>query len=195
MANLAHYLELVPAPPDVGVNTGLNPCDTKELVAKFGYPRPKHLLNDQKCLAVTNKFWKDQMETRVIAPFDYKVTGHHLFLDVLELAMADLRVADPDLYDLVNHAGCLCCRFVRGSNSSVSNHALGLAIDFTIGGQLDTLGDEKVMRGMLILYSILKKYKLWWGVEYKREDGMHFEASKQLVDEWIKSGKFTKRAA
>lgn len=72
----------------------------------------------------------------------------------------------------------------------LSNHGLGLAVDFTIEGRLDTRGDGKVLRGMLELYAILKRFGWYWGAEFPVEDSMHFEVSAEKVAEWEKAGEF-----
>ena len=83
----------------------------------------------------------------------------------------------------------LCCRRVRGTQKSLSNHGLGLALDITIGGKLDARGDGMVQKGLLDLYSILKLHGLFWGAGFGTEDSMHFEVSAQTVRKWIAEGK------
>jgi hypothetical protein len=177
------YTELVPVPPDAAINTGLNPCPTRDLVKRFGSPRVK--LTDD-CMPVTSSYWKKKMVTKNVGPF--RATGHILFLNVLTQVFSEVKNSDPVLYRLLGSAGCLCCRRVRGSTNTLSNHGLGLAIDVLIDGKLDTRGDDKVFRGLLELYKTTKKYDLWWGAEFTTEDAMHFEASAQLVRQWDSAG-------
>ncbi len=178
------YTTKVKKPANEAVNTGLHSCPTGRLIHLYGPPR--HTLTD-KCQPVVNPTWKKYMVTMDVGPF--KATGCKLFLDVLKVAFAELKQVDPVLYDLLGSAGCLCCRRVRGSKSTLSNHGLGLAIDITIDDVLDNRGDNEVLNGLFVLYSILKKYKIWWGTEFSTEDAMHFEASAELVNDWIRQGK------
>ena len=66
----------------------------------------------------------------------------------------------------------------------------GTAIDFTLDGQLDAPGDDQVQRGLLDLYSILKRFGWFWGAEFGREDAMHFEVGSRIVRDWINRGVF-----
>lgn len=122
------------------------------------------------------------METRVIGPF--RATGHRLFLSVLEDLHREIERVNPALYAALGTAGVLCVRHVRGVPGVLSNHGLGLAIDYTLNGVLDVRGDGKVQRGLLDLYAIAKRFKLFWGAEFRVEDAMHFEASRELVRDW-----------
>jgi len=40
---------------------------------------------------------------------------------------------------------------------------------------------------MLDLYAVAKKHKLFWGATFGTEDAMHFEASEELIREWVKA--------
>ena len=84
----------------------------------------------------------------------------------------------------------LCCRRVRGTKRTLSNHGLGLAVDFTINGKLDVRGDDLVQRGLLELYGILKGFGWYWGAEFGTEDAMHFEVSAEVVMKWVLDGIF-----
>lgn len=172
------------------INTGMSPCPTSYLVQKHGMPR-KTLGTD--CQPVTNQFWRSRMVTKDVGPF--KLTGLDIFLDVLTLALQEVNKEYPGLYILLRSSGCLCCRKVRGSVNTLSNHGLGTAVDFEIfnpvsmKNELDSRGDGYCQKGMLMVYSVLKKYGIYWGAEFPTEDSMHFEASKELVLKWVKEGK------
>lgn len=181
---ISWYIKKVPKPLNDAVNTGLHSCPTGRLIHLFGTPRIS--LSDN-CLPITNPFWQKFIVTMDVGPF--RATGNRLFLEVLKLAFADLKQLDPVLYGILGSAGCLCCRRVRGTTSTLSNHGLGLAIDITINHILDDRGDNEVLQGLLVLYSVLKKYRIWWGTEFTTEDAMHFEVSAELIDEWIADGK------
>lgn len=177
--------DLVPMPPPDAVNGGKTPCPTSFLERKYGRPRSSF---DQTCRTPTVAFWKARMVTEDVGPF--KVTGHRLAVRQLRLALSELYWHDREVYDALGHVGMLCCRYVRGSKRTISNHSFGLAIDFTLNGILDPRGDDKVQSGLFRLYGILKKYGFYWGVEFGTEDAMHFEICGEMVMQWIREGVF-----
>lgn len=177
--------DLVPMPSPASVNGNKTPCPTSFLLRQYGHPRANY---GTDCRGATAAFWKARMLTADVGPF--RVTGHKLAVAKLKEAMTDLKEQFPDLYDALGTAGMLCCRYVRGSNSVISNHSLGLAIDFTVGGILDKRGDDKVQKGLLDLYSVMKRHGFYWGVEFGTEDGMHFEVCGELVMDWVRLGVF-----
>lgn len=182
---MPHLTDLVPMPHPESVNGFKSPCPTSFLLRKYGHPRANY---GTDCRPPTSEFWKARIITKNVGPF--KVTGHRLAVAQLELAMTELKSEKPVLYKALGTAGMLCCRFVRGSNSVISNHSLGLAIDFTIEGVLDTRGDDKVQIGLLDLYAVMKRHGFYWGVEFGTEDGMHFEICSEMVMDWVRKGIF-----
>lgn len=177
------FTQLRPRPSPQSINTGLRSCPTKLLVHRHGMPGGA--LTDH-CGAITKPYWKGKIVTANVGPFN--LTGHKLFLDVIREALKEVKEVFPELYEALGTAGCLCYRRVRNTENTLSNHGLGFAVDFTIEGKLDQRGDNQVFNGSLMLYSILKKYKIFWGAGFSTEDGMHFEASQELVEDWIKEG-------
>ena len=175
--------DLVPRPDPKTINTHTGSCPTGLLVQRFGPPR--HILTDD-CEPVTSKYWKSKMKTADVGPF--RATGHHLALQLLTEAFKAVEQDNPELFDALGSAGMLCCRRVRGSKSTLSNHGLGMAIDVTINGKLDHRGDGKVMIGTLELYSILKRFGFYWGAGFHTEDGMHFEVGSKKIRDWIDGG-------
>lgn len=173
------FTELVACPRPSEINTGLTPCPTNELVRLHGMPR-KTL--SEVCRIVQSPYWSAQMETRSVGPFP--VTGHRLFLAVLEQLHREIERVNPWLYAALGTAGVLCVRHVRGVPGVLSNHGLGMAIDYTLNGVLDVRGDGRVQRGLLEVYKVAKRFKLFWGAEFRTEDAMHFEASRELVRDW-----------
>lgn len=187
----------VPTPPPDAINTGVRPCPTRRLVATYGPPANPKLLTDRRCLpqALMRDPWKRWMRTREIGPF--RATGHRAFLDYLTQFHTWLKDRHPHLYGLLGAAGCLCPRYVRGAPGVLSNHALGLAIDYTIAGRLDVRGDSRTLQALLELYGEMKRFTayvdlppLYWGAGFRTEDSMHFEASAELVEWWERHGEF-----
>ncbi|WP_210249946.1 peptidoglycan-binding protein [Labrys sp. KNU-23] len=154
------------------------------MIALLGNPRGNY---SQDCQPVTNPALKARMKTVSVGPF--KATGFDLALEALKAVMADIKKEQPNVHAALGTAGMLCCRHVRGSNSSISNHAWGTAIDLTINGVLDPRGDNKVQFGLTLIAPIFNRHLLYWGAGFPTEDGMHFEASLQLLRQWRDSGK------
>ena len=177
-------LELVNIPPRDQINGGKRSCPTGMLVKRYGPPRQR--LTDD-CEKVTAPFWKSRMVTKSVGPF--RASGHRLAVALLTVSLAKVKLRHPELYKDLGSAGMLCCRRVRGS-TALSNHGLGLAIDFNFRGRLDSRGDGKCQRAMLLLYSVMKEDGWYWGAEFPTEDSMHFEVSAEKVQEWIDAGIF-----
>jgi hypothetical protein len=129
--------------------------------------------------------------TANVGPF--KVTGFGPFLDVLTALFKRVKRDEPSLYVALGSAGCLNVRTVRGGHNP-SNHSWGTAVDVTLAGKLDAYDDDKVQQGMLRLYGHIKAHGLetgdwlYWGAEFSREDGMHYESSDELVRKWHSEG-------
>lgn len=142
---------------------------------------------------------KELLETRNVGPF--KVRGIKPFLDLLARVFAMVKAGNPALYAALGTEGVLCVRYVRGS-TNISNHSWGTAIDIKILNsdtgeyELDLpLGNGTVQVGCLELYKYFREEGMttgewcFWGAGFGREDGMHFEASDELIRMWSKQGK------
>ncbi len=103
------------------------------------------------------------------------------------LIIGDLN-AVPDIYAKVGTAGAICARFIRGSNTAVSNHSWGTAIDLTLEGQLDPFADGGTQFGLLILAEYFNDEGWFWGAAYNREDSMHFEVGAETLQTWAAAG-------
>lgn len=110
-------------------------------------------------------------------------------LDSLKRVFEKVKATDPDLYARINTAGGLCVRQIRGTRGRTSTHAFGLAVDLNIDGKLDTLGDGKTQLGLTILADFFRAEGWVWGAGFSREDSMHFEVSRQKLEEWRAEGK------
>lgn len=124
--------------------------------------------------------------TESVGPF--RVTGFKPAVAHLRASLNKVQARKPALFAALGSAGMLAVRHVRGYPKVASNHSFGMAIDFTINGKLDQMGDNMVMRGSLELYSILKEDLWYWLGAARREDGMHWEPSAQLIQKWIAQG-------
>ena len=77
--------------------------------------------------------------------------------------------------------GSFVPRFIRGSTSTLSNHAFGTAFD--INAQFNPLGQEPAEMGakgcVRELVPIANRFGFAWGGHFKkRPDGMHFEVAR-----------------
>ena len=80
--------------------------------------------------------------------------------------------------------GAFCARMVRGSSTSLSNHAFGTAID--LNAEWNGLGHAPASIGtygsVVDLVELARQHGIAWGGYWSRPDGMHFEIA-QLVPE------------
>jgi D-alanyl-D-alanine carboxypeptidase len=165
-------------------NQGITQPRNKTMLEILGNPRESYSTD---CQAVTNPTLKALQETRQVGPI--KVTMLKPALDSLERVMNRLKETDPDIYAKVGTAGALCVRFIRGSNTSISNHSWATAIDLTLEGQLDGFADGGTQFGLLILAEYFNDEGWFWGAAYNREDSMHFEVGEETLRAWKAEGK------
>jgi hypothetical protein len=89
--------------------------------------------------------------------------------------------AAADLEDLLlTWEGSFAPRFVRGSRTTLSNHAWGTAFDVNFDanrlGRLPALRGEK--GSVRELVPIANAHGFYWGGHFTRSDGMHFEVAR-----------------
>lgn len=185
---MSDLTKLVPVPHPSAINTGVSPCPTSALLRRYGYPKPYASIGTNCDNRNLSPSWQQRILTEDVGPF--KATGHRCAVAHLRITLADVKREKPELYAALGSMGMLCVRWVRGHQGVLSNHGLGLAIDFTIDGVLDPYGDGKCQAGLLDLYAIFKRHKWFWGAEFGKEDSMHMEISSELVMEWIRTGAF-----
>lgn len=166
------------------INQGLSSPPNRLMLELLGSPRNSY---DQACRPPTNRPIKNMIRHKDVGPF--KVPGLEPAVDSLTAVMNDIRIEQPDVYAALGHMGMLCCRNVRGSTSSISNHSFGTAIDLTIEGELDPYGDGTVQLGLIRIYPIFNRHGWYWGAAFRKEDGMHFEVSRELMLEWNAQGR------
>lgn len=165
----------------VNINASIKPARQSTMLELWGAPA-EHL--SQQCQAVTNSVLKTQLVYgQNMGPF--RVSGHIKAIHSLKAILDEVKREEPDLYHRLGTAGMLCCRAVRGSDRTWSNHSWGTAIDITIDGQLDTYGDGYCQHGLFSLARFFNREGWYWGAEFQREDSMHFEAGEQLVRRWV----------
>lgn len=168
-----------------GINHGLNAARQITMLSLLGNPRGNY---DQVCRPITHPTLKDLVVTKSVGNF--RVTGLSPAVDSLIEVVADIKNEKPEVFDALGTAGMLCARHVRGSNSSISNHSWGMAVDLNLNGILDTRGDKMTQRGLAEIAPIFNRHKWYWGAGFPTEDAMHFEISDQKVRELHAAGAF-----
>jgi hypothetical protein len=177
------YASVVLIPGRLEVNEGLTLATPSFLVETFG--RPREVLSDD-CEPMTNPTLSQLLVTEDVGPV--RVQMLRPAAESIRAVFARVQQVDQDLYDRINTSGSLCVRRVRGSQDSVSNHSFGLAIDLNIDGQLDNFTDGKTQLGLTILADFFKEEGWIWGAGFRREDSMHFEVSRDLLERWRSEG-------
>lgn len=165
------------------VNPGISVGTPRFLENFLG--RPRDNLSD-KCESMTNPKLKSLLVLADVGPI--RVQMLQPAVDSLKRVFAKVRATDPDLYARINTAGSLCVRQIRGTRGRTSTHSFGLAVDLNIDGRLDTLGDGKTQLGLTILADFFREEGWVWGAGFTREDSMHFEVSRQMLEQWRKAG-------
>jgi hypothetical protein len=176
---LSPFLRLVPRPAANTINHGVHPVSDAFMNSTLGKPRQSY---SSDCQPLTDSRLKKNVVIAKIGNF--RVQGLVPAVDSLREVFSDIEQELPDLAAQIGTAGMLCCRYRRGSTTNISNHSWGTAVDLTIAGVLDTRGDNKVQVGLTLLCPIFNRHGWYWGAAFPTEDGMHFEAGKDLVASW-----------
>ena len=166
------------------VNGDLRIASPSYLESIFGKPRED--LTDQ-CQSMTNQRLASKLRTEQVGPV--RVRMLEPALESLGNVFERIRATDVDLYERINTAGALCVRHIRGAPGRTSTHAFGLSLDLNIDGKLDQLGDGNTQMGLTILADFFREEGWFWGASFGREDSMHFEVSRDLVERWIDEGR------
>ncbi|MFN3825115.1 MAG: M15 family metallopeptidase [Pseudorhodobacter sp.] len=177
------YAQVVQIAGRRGINTGLSVASPSFLLEMFGPPREQ--LSDD-CEPMTNPKLREMLVLADVGPI--RVNMLRPAVESIRRVFEEVKAMDIDLYNRISTAGALCVRRIRGSQSSVSSHAFGLAVDLNIDGVLDTLGDGKTQLGLTILSDFFQAEGWFWGAAFSREDSMHFEVSKELLMKWRSAG-------
>jgi hypothetical protein len=183
MSNLTRTVDL--GAGRAGLNGTLRGARNATMLRHLGNPRGNY---DDTCRDPTNNRLLALMVTRDVGPF--RVRGLRPAVETLGAILADVAQEQPEVSRALGSAGMLCCRFVRGSNSAISNHSWGTAIDLTLAGVLDRRGDGRAQEGLIAIHPIFNRHGFFWGAAFPTEDAMHFEASDQKIEEWAAAGLF-----
>lgn len=168
---------LVPVPPLSEINVGLSAGNHAEMMSKFGAPGPR----SPGCSDLTNQRLREQTIVEDVGPF--RARGWRPAVQQLQEIFAAVRQHEPQVFEQVQTAGMSCVRHVRGVPSRFSNHAWGTAIDVFFGDGVDPVNDGLTQLGLLKLQPFFNERRWFWGAEFSREDSMHFEMSRELIDD------------
>lgn len=167
------------------VNGALRGARNDTNIALIGRPRGTY---SSDCQDPEDPDFKALLDTHDFGPF--RATGIRPAVRVLQRIVDDIAAEKPAIHVLLRTAGMQCCRLVRGSSTSISNHSWGIAIDIKMGDQLDPPGDNRVQRGLIEIWPIFNRHGFYWGAAFPKEDSMHFEASDGLIRDWAAAGEF-----
>ena len=165
------------------LNTGLT-VPTPAFLEEF-LGRPREDISDQ-CQGMTNPKLRDMLVLEDVGPI--RVNMLKPAVKSLRNVFEAARAVDQDLYDRINTSGSLCVRRIRGSVDSLSSHSFGLAVDLNIDGVLDNFADGRTQLGLTILADLFQAEGWIWGAGFGREDSMHFEVSRELLESWRQRG-------
>jgi len=171
----------VPRPAPATINRGLSSPGNDFMLQKICAP----LLDGgytALCQTPTHPRLRRNLVTDTVGPF--RVTGLVPAVLSLKEVMAAIEREQPAVHAKLGTAGMLCCRLVRGSDRSISNHSWGTAIDLTIDGVLDARGNDTMQFGLTLIAPIFNRHGWYWGAGFRTEDAMHFEAGKALIEHW-----------
>ena len=171
----------MPRPAPGSINQGLTAVGNAFMLSKLGAPLTGGGYSNL-CQTPTNPKLRRNLVLDTVGPF--RVTGLVPAVLSLKAVMVDIATEQPAVYAALGSAGMLCCRLVRGSATSISNHSWGTAIDLTLNGVLDAYGDNQVQYGLTRIAPIFARHGWYWGAAFSKEDGMHFEGSKTLINAW-----------
>lgn len=178
------FSALTSIPPDDAINGGLTSPKNVFMMNLLGTPGKK----SENCSNVTNPELKANMVYGVRITPSMRVSGLKPAIETLRAIFAQVKAADPRLYNECRTAGMLCCRLQRGSDTLFSNHSWGTAIDLYFGDGVVPQGQPKTHVGLIKLYPYFHNAGFYWGAEFGNPDGMHFEASVELLKKWRKAG-------
>ncbi|SIT01340.1 D-alanyl-D-alanine carboxypeptidase [Roseivivax lentus] len=164
-------------------NDGLTVASPRFLRDTFGLPGAQ--LGDE-CGALTNPRLRNLIATEDVGPIRARLLAPALAS--LRAVFAEIEAFEPELYARIASSGSLCVRLIRGSASAASAHAYGLAVDLNIDGELDGFADGRTQLGLILLAEFFNKAGWIWGAGFSREDSMHFEVSREKIEEWRSLG-------
>lgn len=168
----------------------LRPLPESKKLALFGVIQavPAPVPGNPEAVRITNN-WQSQHITKAIIPQLAAIPGsmtashfmHKLMVEPLQKVFSDIQ-SEGLLHTVLTFNGLWVPRYVRGSKTTLSNHAWGTAIDLNYQwNQLGQYGALATERGSVRdLVPIFNRHGFFWGGHYPnvgvtRSDPMHFE--------------------
>lgn len=177
------YAELMLLSARRRTNNDLKTIRQSRLIEVFG--APSETLSDE-CAQPTSPRLNASLVMRNVGPFRARLIRPAV--DSLERIFKKLKADEPALYANLRSYGGLCARLIRGSSERISRHAFGVALDVSVGGTIDAMGDGKTQFGLILLAEYFQEEGWLWGAAFGREDSMHFEVSAELFERWLAEG-------
>lgn len=184
----ATYLAAAPALPPVTPMRPIANADREKLWGRIEFVRAP-LAGNPENIRITNGWASENIVACVIpqligipgAPKDGKVWLHRKAQKQL-LALFAAWEAAKLLGRIKTWDGLYNPRLVRGSTTSLSNHAYGTAMDLCarwngLGVTPPAVGQPGSVRELVPL---AEQYGFFWGGNFDRHDGMHFEVARLL---------------
>jgi len=156
-----------------------------KLFGKFTYEH-KPIIGNYENIVVTDDWAKKNIVTVTVPQLGHVITSkkisfHQLGANQLKQLFIDWENANL-LHLILAWNGSYVPRFIRGSNTILSNHSFGTAFD--INYEWNKLGAVPALVGqkgsVRQLVEIANKNGFYWGGHFSRLDGMHFELAKIL---------------
>ena len=170
------------------INQGLRGARNSTWLEVIGPPAGR--MTNSRCHTVTNARLSDMLVFGVQVGPQLRVSGMRPAVDSLKEVMTKIEARDPEMFRALSSAGMLCARLVRGSSSTISNHAWGTAVDLQVNGVLDDRGDNRVLEGLARIAPIFNEEGWFWGAGFRTEDAMHFELSEEKIRDLAARGEF-----
>lgn len=178
------YAGVVLIPDRRAVNAGIT-VPTPTFLEEF-LGRPRERLSD-RCEPMENPRLQALLRLEEVGPI--RVRMLEPAIESLRRIFEKVRAMDADLYERIDTAGSLCVRQIRGAAGRTSSHAFGLSLDINIDGHLDVLADGRTQLGLLLMSDLFREEGWIWGAGFTREDSMHFEVGRELLESWREEGR------
>jgi hypothetical protein len=172
-------------PPKPSFNPLSGNAARQKLFGEFTFvhdPRPGNPEN----IRITNN-WVSENIVMAPVPQLRQITGgdkmqfHRLAAPQLTKLWKDWQDANL-MHHVLTFSGSYVARFVRGSRTTLSNHAFGTAFDINVpwnalGAVPALVGQKGCVRELV---GIANENGFYWGGHFTRLDGMHFEIAKLI---------------
>jgi hypothetical protein len=173
-----------PPKPDFKPLAGMSARQKKFGVILY---RPSGNSRDPEAITITNSWQSENIKQIVIpqlkgvrgAPGSGKIFVHKAARSSIEALFRKWEEEGLTQY-ILTWGGSWVPRFVRGSRTTLSNHAFGTAFDINV--QWNYLGTQPALVGkrgsVRELVQTANDLGFYWGGHFTRRDGMHFELAK-----------------